>query len=823
MGADSVDLTARTDGLLPFWLLIVLVAIWILTLLFAWRRRDACPERLPRNLAIGSLFVANALFFWRPMFSGAHLPRGGGDLNSFFFTLHAYSADRVSSGEIPLWNPFLHGGMPQLGNFQAAVIYPPNLIAHLTAQPFTYATLEWLAIGHYLIASLGGYLLLRALGAGRIGAVAGGVLFAYGGFFVAHLGHYSMISAAAWLPWLFWAVLRLVGQRSWLNGAVLALLAFLTASGGHQQTLLFALGGIAIWWLFLMAQQAGVTIPGIGHPDLERGSSRDAWRGLWSRAGATAAFQFGAGISAGLLLAAPMILPSLQLAQRSVRSTLSIEQASEFSVQPVALLQLFLPKVFGSNPTDYWGAFSSGEIWGYIGVTTIVVAVIGIVLRPSAHRIFFAALAILALLYALGPAAPVHGWFYQFVPGFDLVRAPARAYVYFNLALAVLAGLAVSDLARRMPQPDVHWNCVTGRSIRILIVVIGAIGLIIIPVFYTKILGVDAPSNRPVITVENLWMLLIFLSLLTCILWLMRLRLLREAALGIALTAVLALDLFSATMPFNPTEEDLVASYREPEITAYLQERMAPEEPFRIEVQHPGLLPNFGVIDGIHVASGVFDPMQPSAYTTIFNVLSESPENPGYNLLNLRYVVLSPELDPSDGFELAFESSAGNQLWERSASLPRAWFVSEVIDLEHEAQIDALRDASFDPAQTVLIEDPPVQPDGSSEGSVSISRYEPERMTFEVDADGPGYLVISEGDYPGWAADVDGDPETILSANHGIRAIPVDEHTHQVELRYAPQLVTVGSIAAVIGGLALLAMLIAPVVIGRIPSERIRD
>ena len=808
MGVDSVDLTARTSGLLPFWLLLVLLGIWIASLAFARRQHERDPVLVHQCLAIGSLVVANVLFFWRPLFTAAHLPKGGGDLNSFFFTLHAYSADRITGGEIPLWNPYLHGGMPHLGNFQAAVLYPPNLIAYFLSQPFSYSALEWLAILHYLIASLGVYLLLRSIGAGRIGAVAGGILFAYGGFFVAHLGHFSMISAAAWLPWIFWAIHRMVTVRSWLFAIVLAVLVFLTATGGHQQTLLFTLSAAGLWWVFLILRDSGLRVPGIGREEIEPDANDTALTQLRSRSSLIRLGQFVAGIAAGLFLAAPMIIPSLQLAQRSVRSTLSIDEAQEFSVQPVALLQLILPTVFGSNPTDFWGAFSSGEIWGYIGVTTLVVAGIGLTLRPSAVRLFFLAISILALLYAVGPAAPIHGWFYQFIPGFDLVRAPARAYVFFNLGVAVLAGLAVSDLVSRARNLDARTMRIADRSVRLLLIVIGATGLLIIPFFYTRILGVDDPVNRPVITVENLWMLLLFLAGLLGILYLWRHGALRSAALGLALVFLMALDLFSATMPFNPTEEDLVSGYRDSEVVAYLDQQRDESEPFRIDLHHPDLLPNFVMLHGYHVASGVFDPMQPATYTTVYNVTSETTVHPAWDLLNARYLILPSDIeDAPAGFELAFESDAGNQVWERESALPRAWFVSEVLDIEHEEQIDVLRSAEFDPAEQVLIEDPPVVPENGSTGDVEVTRYEPERMTLSVDVDGPGYVVLSEGDYPGWSAEIDGSSTEVLTANHGVRAIAVDADSSEIDMRYEPGLVPMGWIGSLIGFVLIAGMI----------------
>ena len=73
-------------------------------------------------------------------------------------------------------------------------------------------------------------------------------------------------------------------------------------------------------------------------------------------------------------LSAPLLLPAEQLSRRSVRAGIGYDDATQFSVQPVASVQLILPKVFGDNPTNYWSAFASGEIWGYAGVAALALA-----------------------------------------------------------------------------------------------------------------------------------------------------------------------------------------------------------------------------------------------------------------------------------------------------------------------------------------------------------------------------------------------------------------------------------------------------------------
>ncbi len=64
-------------------------------------------------------------------------------------------------------------------------------------------------------------------------------------------------------------------------------------------------------------------------------------------------------------------------------------------------------------------------------------------------RLFFALLAVLALLLALG--TPLNALFYFFIPGFAQSGSPARCLVLWALAIGVLAGLGLDSLLRQPP------------------------------------------------------------------------------------------------------------------------------------------------------------------------------------------------------------------------------------------------------------------------------------------------------------------------------------------------------------------------------------
>ena len=75
-----------------------------------------------------------------------------------------------------------------------------------------------------------------------------------------------------------------------------------------------------------------------------------------------------------------------------------------------------------------------------------------------------------------------------------------------------------------------------------------------------------------------------------------------------------------------------------------------------------------------------------------------------------------------------------------------------------------------------------------------------------------GLLVLSDVDYPGWQARVDGQPVPTYRANYLLRAVPVEGGQHRVEVYYDPPLFKLGlaitvltllASGALLGGVAL--------------------
>jgi hypothetical protein len=481
------------------------------------------------------------------------MPAGGGDFASFYFPNYSYVADQIKSGTIPLWNPHLFAGMPLAADVQTGMFYPLNWILFLFFQ-VDYGALEWLLIAHYWLASVFCYLFLRDIGLGRLGALAGGVVFAYCGFMVAHFGHLPMVPVATWIPLVLLALRRAhahAGPAGWAWALVAGLFMALSLLAGHVQIFAYGLMAAGLLWLFMHFAREPLTL---------RGSL------LWAAKGALA-------LVLALGIGAVQLLPSLELSTQSVRSSVSYEEAMEFPAQPITLLNLLLPRVYGSNPTNYsFGIYQTTENWGYCGVVTLALAAAALVLRRGRMVAFFAALTVLALLIMMGDLTILSGWMFKLLPGFNKLRDTGRALVLLGLGLAGLAAFGLDALvaalgSRGAARRNTMWWLV-GLTGSIVVATFG-----VLPALFREILlNQGAEHGRLPGAINDLGMLVLWLGLVAGVCWAAYRERLRASWAGAILLTLLVLDLFSPNSRFNPTTTNVTAGFEHPTAIALLQE-----------------------------------------------------------------------------------------------------------------------------------------------------------------------------------------------------------------------------------------------------------
>ncbi|MGE5603117.1 MAG: YfhO family protein, partial [Nitrososphaerales archaeon] len=718
------------------------------------------------------------------------MPADGGDLVSFLFPTYRFAAAGLSQGAWPLWNPYLYGGAPHAGDIQAGFLYPPNLVLFLANPQFPYRALQALSMAHVWFAGAGMYLLLaRGFSLRRVAAVAGALAFMFSDAFLTHFGNLNLNAALSWLPWIFWAYPL---PRS-LNPLRLALTAFLLAlsiTAGHIQATLFIVLALAFYTLFALWLRRDEPGP---------------WRGA-----ALALLGLGGVVLAAALLAAPILLPALQLAEASSRAAWDYHATAGYSLAPAQLVGWLVPGFFGRGPQYYWGAWPRVEV-GYIGVLTLVLAALGIALRyrKDGKVIWpWVALAGASFVLALGVYAIPHGWL-TLLPGFSQLRAPARFVYLTDFGLAALAAFGLDALLRLRSARDDTALAAATRGLGWAAAI--ALG-VVTPLAYLALLLVQdrdpAIVNRVSITLIAVVDFALLLG--ASFLWLLAHRkgLGRPVTLAWLAAGLIFFDLASLGAYQDLGGTDPSAGYRHDQIAAFLTSQPGP---FRIDTrtQIESLWqPDTALLYELEDVGGVANPLVLADTGRYWEALG-SRSTLLYDLLNVRYVLGKKDIVLDwNVFTLAFDGDPQLNVYENKNFLPRAFIVPAAQHQPTQDRVlEALKAPGFDPRQTAIILGAESQsvPAGGR-GDVTNIKTGRNSLSFRTTTDAPALVFVSQVWYPGWQVWIDGKSAgEPWRADYLFQAVSVPQGEHTVELRFTPPLWRIGWVLA--AGVLLLVLL----------------
>src|SRR4051794_26509038 len=188
------------------------------------------------RLAAVAVTLAPVLYFLPALLAGTVPTPDDGPI--FNPPLRVAAANITLSGSLPLWNPYIFGGMPLFASAQGGLLFPPNWF-YLFFAP--QAATNLMVVTSYMIAALGAYLYARRAGASVAGAVVTSLVWQWSGFLIGQIGHINVVQTGACLPWVLWALdgYAMTGRRKW--GVLLAAFVALQTFVGHQQTLCYSL------------------------------------------------------------------------------------------------------------------------------------------------------------------------------------------------------------------------------------------------------------------------------------------------------------------------------------------------------------------------------------------------------------------------------------------------------------------------------------------------------------------------------------------------------------------------------------------------------
>ncbi|HQY91789.1 YfhO family protein [Caldilinea sp.] len=738
----------------------LLIFIWLVVMGQLYRRdRDRQPAHgLWMDVLAGGLLWGLVFgFFWRTLSGAAYQPADGGDLVSFLFPTYRFAAAELAQGWLPLWNPTLYGGAPFIGDIQAGFLYPPHLALFLINPNFPYATLQGLAVGHLFWAGLGMYVLLRTLRwpeqpVSRPAAFFAAVTFAFADPLLIHFGNLNLIAVLSWLPWVLAAFVRGLQTSRWLWPGVAGLLFAVSSYAGHAQSTLYiglALVILTIGWMITAAYEV-------------RPAGARPWQPL------------GMLLATALLtalLAAPILLPALELTRYATRAEFTYQDTVAYSLAPTQMLAgLVTPSLFGRGPALHWSLWERVEL-PYLGATALIAAFCGIVLALPAQRRrlwMWVGMASFGLIVALGVYTVVHGWLTLLLPMFDQFRAPARAIILWTLGMSVTAAVGFDAVAVRAARANVVTAFLKGGAALL------ALGVIIA---YTLLFVMQADAT--VFLRASLAALALAIAVVA---WLgawsliaaRQHRRLTFGAFSILMIALLYIELAAAGAYTDISETDPTQGFQHDDVITFLR---GDADLFRIDTRTDlqGLWqPDAAALAGLQDVGGIDNPLALRSYAAFWEATGGRATRL-YDMLNVKYVLVKEGAPLPEGkFEKVFGPAQGIEVYANRRFLPRAWVAPADADLDNLLPPDAVAPAE-------------------------VTAYAPTRMSFTTTTPHPGWLIMSEFWYPGWTATVNGVATEIEQVNGALRAVAVPAGASTVTLTYWPSTLTWGFLAAAAG------------------------
>ncbi|PID86586.1 MAG: hypothetical protein CSB13_03640 [Chloroflexi bacterium] len=740
-------------------------------------------EQRPFAVFAFLLLGLTLLFMEAALFPAAGQAVGSHDMRGLFVPWLAVAREAVWHGHLPWWDASLFAGYPFLSNPQVALFYPPTWLAIILP---VNVGISWYLVLHIWLVGLGMYWLVRRLGGTQLGAMLGGLAFAFSGYMAARIyaGHIGLLATNSWLPWLLLATVWSVRRKTWWSAVLLGVPFALSILAGHTTSLIYV--GL-LWGIFALYLALDRTFWQRMPVHLQAGAK--GVPPLPQRVGLVLRQLLIAGL-VGLALSAVQLVPLLQFMATSTRTAAATyEFATAYSFPPAHLITFLVPEFFG-EPTRVgtWSVPNFEELTYYVGILPLWALVVALK-RPSRQIYFWLGIMGLGLLLALGG----YGFFYQIVydlvPIFRLTRAPARAAYMTVLAASVILGLALnrSEEAEEVAE-GLRW-----------LMPVTAV-LIVAAMAAT---GAAFAAQHPTDTSGRLWhqtggwaIVLVWVLVTGGVLrqWFKT----GQTAWAVVLGLVLLSDLWLFGFKLVRLEETAVSPFWT-ETKAVIGDEMTRVLPWGVSIfeqngaEQVGLMSVFG-----------YNALEVGANIDFVSSVPD-PRSSAYDVMGAGYVVAPvPQEQFMAGEQgLQFVEQTGSAwIYRRPQALPLARLVTQVEIIPDTPQAVArVHQPDFDAATTVILaEAPPCELTAdASAGLATIETMTDGFWRIMVRTETPALLVLSETDYPGWRVTVDGQPAQNITAYTAVRAVCVPAGEHAVEWTFVPTVYWLGGLFSLLG------------------------
>ncbi len=640
-------------------------------------------------------------------------------------------------------------------------------------------------------------------------------------FLRCYAGHLLTINTLLWLPLIF-LLLEMCLRKQRLIYAVFAGLSLgCQILAGNPQYVYYTILGVLLYFVFIIISDF------IRHKEQLRIKLTSA-----------ALFIF---LGVGVGIAALRLIPLLEFTQLSCRAAPDYNFVASWSFPPQNLITYLIPEFFGDIiHVPYWGEYNLWEMCGYVGVLPLILSLIAVVYKRNRYTIFFACLALFALVISCAGNTPLLRFLYYFLPGFSKFRGHSKFLVLFIFSVVMLCAYGLSWLLEKKEK--------SGKDLKGIVLPLGifagAVTFLILFIYFNQpqallwwqqIWGTKGwPSEVAESTFAcalfsfikfNVFVVSIFLLLLF---WMKKRISLVFFKISIIIIVIADLWLFGAKYIVSDSTK---RCYWDRQIVEFLKVE-GDSQPYRVVTLFQNeLFPNNAVFDEISVING-YDPLILGRYDNFLRLCStyKSFDSPGvlklFSIANLKYIIVPKRMElDSPRLSIVYEGE-NMRAWENAGCLPRVYIVhsAKVIKDNDEVILESILDDDFEPLNTVILErDSPmgISLEGlaqRNDEAVSFVKYSDNEVIIQAQLQEDGYLILGDVNYPGWRANVlnistDKNEEVnIFYANYIFRGIPLKKGSYLVRFLFRPMSFYIG---CTISALTILSIIISLIFIYR--------
>lgn len=772
---------------------------------------------LPYPVAI-LLFIALSLAFLSPLLEGKVLRQ---DDTIRFKGMSKEIVDfREETGEEPLWTNSMFGGMPA---YQISTKYKANLLQYVDRvfrlglpRPADYVFL-------YM---LGFFILLVVLGVNPWVSIIGAIAYGLSSYFLIILeaGHNSKAHAIGYMAPALAGIILAYRGKYFLGGVLTVFFLSLQIRAGHPQI---------TYYLGLLVLILGIV------------ELVNAFRSkkLVHFSKATGVLLLAATIA--VLTHITNLWATYEYGQYSIRgkSELTTEQenrttgldkdyATQWSYGIAETGTLIIPNFHGGAsytplgtgshiykalidnnisarqaeqaveaiPT-YWGPqpFTSGPV--YVGAIVVFLFVFGLILIKGDLKWWLLAGTILSIMLSWGKNfMPLTEFFLDYFPGYNKFRAVAMILVIAELAMPILAFIALNEIFRQK-----HSKADLLKALKIAIYVTGGFVLIFVllpGLFFDFESYRDAQlrqsypdwfmqaliDDRKRLLRNDSIRSLLFILLAAGVIWALVQEKLKTSYAILLLAVFVLIDMWPVSKRYLSSDDFVSKSKMERPFPKTQADEIILKDPdpnFRVA--------NFTVdpfadasTSYYHKSIGGYHGAKLRRYQELYDRwLKQNFQIDVLNMLNAKYII-QPDQENKPAV-IPNTQAFGN-----------AWFVEDYVlvdnadeELETMGKTDLKNVAVVDKRFKDQLEgNRPVQ---DSSAAIKLIEYKPNELKYQVNTSMDQLVVFSEIYYDkGWNAYVDGEKMPYFRANYVLRAMIVPAGKHLVEFRFEPRVYRVG-------------------------------